>query len=199
MLCNIDGLCSRETMTLLHDLSGFIPRPDGTFAPVAKSTPRLRLRAVALAVWIVFGLFWDAPTHTLGSIHDVLNSPVLQRAVRFANLCAAAAFYPPVVLRLASWFMTVRIRHGADLRYMGQYAESDYLWKAYDEYCARRLSAEQKRLDKVARAPNRYRCAADGCGIQALHKRALRRCAGPCPPDHKPHYCSQECQRKVRP
>ena len=53
------------------------------------------------------------------------------------------------------------------------------------------------RAAKVARAPNAYVCATPGCGIAANQKKALMRCAGRCPMERKPHYCSKECQRKV--
>lgn len=196
MLCEIDAMHPNETILMLYDLSGVIPRPDGTFLAVRRRTPRLRLRALALIVWVTFRLFWQARVEK-SSMREILDNDVLQNAVRYADLCASAGFYPPVIIRIASWFMTLRARHGADLRYMGVYAQHKPLWDAYDGYRARRLAAEQKRLDKVTRAPNQYRCAADGCGVQAAHKHALRRCAGPCPSDCKPHYCSTDCQQRV--
>ncbi|CAL1699049.1 unnamed protein product, partial [Somion occarium] len=46
-----------------------------------------------------------------------------------------------------------------------------------------------------SKAPNAYRCAAPGCGIEGTKKSALLKCAGKCPPDVKPSYCSKECQK----
>lgn len=51
--------------------------------------------------------------------------------------------------------------------------------------------------EKEARNPNAYACALDGCPVKAISKAALKRCAGPCPDEVKPSYCSKECQRKV--
>ena len=52
--------------------------------------------------------------------------------------------------------------------------------------------------EKVANNTQAYVCAAENCGLQGLHKRALRACGGSCPVLVKPHYCSKECQTKVR-
>jgi len=49
---------------------------------------------------------------------------------------------------------------------------------------------------KVARAPNAYWCATEGCGIEGTKKATLLRCAGKCEGANKPYYCSKECQRK---
>ena len=63
-----------------------------------------------------------------------------------------------------------------------------------DEEC---VSEERRRREKVAKGPNAYVCAAEGCKVEGLHKSALRACGGRCPPDLKPHYCSKECQKRV--
>ena len=57
---------------------------------------------------------------------------------------------------------------------------------------------QNARERKVDRRPNEYVCAAPGCGIGATQRAALRACAGGCPKELKPSYCSKECQRKVR-
>ena len=69
----------------------------------------------------------------------------------------------------------------------------DELKKREDEV----LAEERKRQGKVAREANAYVCAAEGCKVEGQHKTALRACAGQCPPDLKPHYCSRECQKRV--
>ncbi|PPQ82207.1 hypothetical protein CVT26_009201 [Gymnopilus dilepis] len=58
-------------------------------------------------------------------------------------------------------------------------------------YEMRALRMERKRL----RQPNRYRCAAVGCGIQSDTGKMLLQCAGKCDPDKKPSYCSKACQK----
>jgi len=57
--------------------------------------------------------------------------------------------------------------------------------------------AAAKRDAKVSKAPLKYVCAADDCGIQATKKSGLLRCAGKCPVVYKPSYCSKECQKMV--
>ncbi|KAF8162603.1 hypothetical protein B0H34DRAFT_650049 [Crassisporium funariophilum] len=56
---------------------------------------------------------------------------------------------------------------------------------------AGREEMEQRRL----KSPNRYSCAAVGCGIEADSGKMLSQCAGKCDPDKKPSYCSKECQK----
>ena len=63
----------------------------------------------------------------------------------------------------------------------------------------RNLDGRQKAQERKAdRRPNEYICAALGCGIGASQRAGLRACAGGCPKELKPSYCSKECQRKVR-
>ncbi|CDO69713.1 hypothetical protein BN946_scf184851.g101 [Trametes cinnabarina] len=69
------------------------------------------------------------------------------------------------------------------------------LWQAHDEYLAALQAREARRLAKVAKAPNQYKCANDECEIQTFTKHSLKRCGGDCPPDKKPYYCSLYCQR----
>jgi len=57
--------------------------------------------------------------------------------------------------------------------------------------------AKAKREAKVSKAPLKYACSAEDCGIQATKKSGLLRCAGKCPVVFKPSYCSKECQKMV--
>ncbi|RPD57273.1 hypothetical protein L226DRAFT_536569 [Lentinus tigrinus ALCF2SS1-7] len=41
-----------------------------------------------------------------------------------------------------------------------------------------------------------FACAAEGCDVRSEQKSALRSCAGKCPTDVKPSYCSKGCQKK---
>ncbi|KIM41576.1 hypothetical protein M413DRAFT_445548 [Hebeloma cylindrosporum] len=56
-------------------------------------------------------------------------------------------------------------------------------------------SGRKKMQAKRMKKPNRYRCAAVGCGVEADSGKMLSKCAGKCDPDKKPSYCSKECQK----
>lgn len=71
------------------------------------------------------------------------------------------------------------------------------LWRAVSRRNEELYEEERRRARKMKRNPNEYVCAAEGCGIRGERKAALRQCAGRCPPDLKPRYCSAQCQRKV--
>ncbi len=68
---------------------------------------------------------------------------------------------------------------------------------ALEEFVAWDLAAETRLRDRVENASRLHACAAEGCGVHAVHKQGLKACAGRCSPDVKPHYCSKDCQRKV--
>ncbi|RPD80649.1 hypothetical protein L226DRAFT_116067 [Lentinus tigrinus ALCF2SS1-7] len=103
-----------------------------------------------------------------------MSSCAKLRAMRVLLPCLDFSLY------LAAWFTSLQALHGIVVRGLEGYGESKDLWKTYDEHVVRRRSEEQTRLAKVAKAPNRHRCAADECGVQVINKRALRRCGGSC-------------------
>ena len=55
-----------------------------------------------------------------------------------------------------------------------------------------------KQLTKIENNERAYVCAGPGCKVGGLRKKALMACGGSCPADVKPHYCSKECQKRVR-
>ncbi|KAI0737071.1 hypothetical protein C8Q80DRAFT_1222909 [Daedaleopsis nitida] len=71
-----------------------------------------------------------------------------------------------------------------------------FLWRAISRRVKEIHAEERTRQRKASARPNRYVCAAEGCGIRGDQKAALRACAGRCPQDLKPSYCSKECQTK---
>ncbi|KAM5535676.1 hypothetical protein V8D89_010663 [Ganoderma adspersum] len=90
-----------------------------------------------------------------------------------ADTCARIDFLSPVVLRVAYWLSTFHPRYGVDARTLPMLAEHAYLpslWRVYDDYVQKQTVEELKRLAKVSKPPNMYRCAADGCGIQAIDR-----------------------------
>ena len=72
------------------------------------------------------------------------------------------------------------------------------LWEAIDARTAEIDRASAKGDTKVSKAPLKYVCSTEDCGIQATKKMGLLRCAGKCPVVFKPSYCSKECQKIVR-
>jgi hypothetical protein len=71
------------------------------------------------------------------------------------------------------------------------------LWRVHDHFEAVMAAKRGKQDEKVVKAPSAYRCAAEGCGIEAKKKAGLLKCAGKCPIELKPSYCSKACQVKV--
>lgn len=68
-------------------------------------------------------------------------------------------------------------------------------WKAWEDR-KRQVEGEMGKMDeKRMRRPNRYRCAAVGCEIEADKGQMLLQCSGKCDSDKKPSYCGKECQR----
>ncbi|KAF8957247.1 hypothetical protein BDZ97DRAFT_114645 [Flammula alnicola] len=68
-------------------------------------------------------------------------------------------------------------------------------WKALEDRKLQMATGREKMEEKRLKNPNRYRCAAVGCTIEADVGNMLSKCAGKCDPDKKPSYCSKECQR----
>jgi len=84
--------------------------------------------------------------------------------------------------------------------------------KAMNERTKQVESGRKKMQQKRMKKPNRYRCAAVGCGVEADARKMLSQCqffllfifnweldtqigAGKCDLDKKPSYCSKECQK----
>ncbi len=57
--------------------------------------------------------------------------------------------------------------------------------------------AKELRWEKREQDEQAYTCAARGCKVGGVHKSSLKACAGECPPEVKPRYCSKECQKRV--
>ncbi|PIL36908.1 hypothetical protein GSI_00598 [Ganoderma sinense ZZ0214-1] len=166
----------------------------GPAARTCNSTLTLRLQSLAVVVWLLFREYFRSTAAQ--SLHAVRSYGHTGNVVRFADWCAQGGFVPPIVVRVADWFATFRVRFGVDARTAlpDVFRHHRHFWPAYDAYVERQLEAERKRRAKVMKAPNLYACAASGCGIQAFKKGTLRQCGGDCPPETKPAYCSVECQ-----
>ncbi|KAH9828684.1 uncharacterized protein C8Q71DRAFT_792945 [Rhodofomes roseus] len=116
----------------------------------------------------------------------------LLRAAKAANAGAALGLVAPIVLRVAEYVATGPV----PFRELPEFVGLEDMWRAWDRRVEEMAREQLVRDRKVARAPNAYRCAMKGCGIEGTKKAALMRCAGKCEGAYKPHYCSKECQKK---
>ena len=158
----------------------------------------LAVRARALRAWIFFQAHFRS--RRWGTLLEIRSNPHINNAVH-ASHCAVMCsdFVPPITIRVAEWLMTLNARYAINVRWTEPFDKFKEIWHQYNQYIAWQDAREKARADKVAKAPNKYRCAAEGCGIQATHRSALRKCGGRCPPERKPHYCSWACQERVSP
>lgn len=119
-------------------------------------------------------------------------------AVQHANESARLGLVSPIVLKVGLTARETGAKLGVDMAQMGRSRYMRYLWRAVTARLEEIYDEERKKQKKVEDNPDDYVCAAEGCGIRAEGCAALRACAGRCPRDLKPHYCSKECQTKVR-
>jgi hypothetical protein len=133
---------------------------------------------------------------------DGIQIDHLYRAGKLADMAASLGFVSPSMLGVAQRIEQTGFRRQADCRIKGvdttRYEELNFLWEAFEAHRARLRAKDQQQDNKVSKAPNLYRCAAEGCGIEATSKSGLSRCAGPCLVENKPSYCCKACQISVR-
>ena len=158
------------------------------------SVPRgIRVRALsclANSQWELKQLPDDEP--------DVWNIDSVWRAGAFADDCASLGFISPVVLMIGTGIQDLMsIPEIPEARHP-RFQEFVFLWEVVERRNREYDEEKKKRDGKVAKAPNAYICAAQGCGIEGTRKSGLLRCAGKCPSNIKPSYCSKECQKAVR-
>ncbi|RDX44926.1 hypothetical protein OH76DRAFT_1029291 [Lentinus brumalis] len=125
-----------------------------------------------------------------------LANVLLHRAAIYANETARYGFVTPYVLNVSQSLVRCGERDRIDVRNDPRYRDLAHMWRVHDIRRREMEQEQQKRDRKVARVPDAYVCAADGCGISAVKRLGLRACAGKCPPERKPRYCSKECQTK---
>lgn len=132
---------------------------------------------------------------------NTLNTDALSRAAIPANQAASMGFVCPIILQIAQMIERTGFRNPANIppdRTSNPFQELPDLWRVWDMRVAEIAGKDEERDEKVRQNPNLYFCARRGCGIEAIHKSALRSCGGKCPPHGKPAYCSRECQKEVR-
>ena len=160
----------------------------GDPSPTTKMLRARLFSCVATMLWRV------GFSHSLG----ILHIDALEVAGFCSNEAASLGFISPTVLVVGGIMKgliespTEALNH----RIQG--------WKRFELIFAA-VEKRNKDLDrreshhetKVMATPNAYQCAAPGCGIEATKKSGLLRCAGKCPLEFKPSYCSKECQKAV--
>lgn len=129
-----------------------------------------------------------------------LNIDSLYRAGSNAGEAISLGLTSPGALRAGFSIESQGFRRPGDNRFPGlstdRFQRLTELWEAIDERTAEIDKASAKGDGKV-KAPLKYACSAEDCGIQATKKLGLLRCAGKCPVVFKPSYCSKECQKIV--
>ncbi|KAI0364551.1 hypothetical protein BV20DRAFT_1029529 [Pilatotrama ljubarskyi] len=161
---------------------------------IKNNSPRLQLHALAAFAYMNFYAHWLVPH--VGSFHVMTENHVMYNAAYALNVCVQRGFVPPMALHVAGWLATTKARFGVDVRQLKRFAALRSLWRAHNDYLRHIQHQDDLWHAKAAKAPHVYRCANDGCDIRATHKGALKQCAGDCPPERKPHYCSRYCQRR---
>ncbi|KAI0737076.1 hypothetical protein C8Q80DRAFT_1214949 [Daedaleopsis nitida] len=161
------------------------------------STFEHRKRALAACAWLSLLHHFEGKPERVWSLHT-LKDPCawLSNAAHQATMLCWQEPIPPIALRIASCLMQIGRWYRVDIRTVEGTERFGALWRTYDDFLIWQAEREQQRVAKVLFAPNRYQCAADGCGIQAINSRALRRCGGDCSDESKAHYCNLHCQKK---
>ncbi|KAI0794733.1 hypothetical protein C8Q74DRAFT_592247 [Fomes fomentarius] len=133
-------------------------------------------------------------TLRLGIGQPPLSSLAL--AAHHANESVKHGLVSPAVLLIGFKLRDLGEVLGVDVDRMNRAKRFRPLWRAISQRVDEIHAEERKRQRKADARPNQYACAAEGCGIRGEQRAALRACAGRCPADLKPSYCSKECQTK---
>ncbi|KAF7332979.1 MYND-type domain-containing protein [Mycena venus] len=123
----------------------------------------------------------------------------LYAAAMYADASISRGLVSPNALWVTSVLTRSATQYNIDIRNSPRYRVFKDLWSAMDKREEEMAVEDRKRSAKVAKAPNSYKCAAKGCGMEGTSKTALLRCGGKCPAEVKPSYCSKECQKKEWP
>ncbi|KAI0351309.1 hypothetical protein OH77DRAFT_1462169 [Trametes cingulata] len=167
---------------------------DSNKPPVKNNTPELQRRATAAWAWCYFSSFFIMDPGA--SFRTLSKLPIMANAACCADACARDSFLPPIVTRIGTWLATVHARYGVPIGTLPAFKEFKALWMSFLLYRTLSIERDLDWHEKSDKAPNKYQCAADGCGVYAMNRAALRRCGGNCPPESKPHYCSYWCQEQ---
>ena len=143
-------------------------------------------------------LFCRPETRRLGIGQPPLTSLAL--AARHANESVRLGLVSHAALNVGLALREVGESVGVDVSRLPENAkEFRPLWRAVAQR-VEEIYADARKLRKEPEDKNPeggFGCAAEGCSVRREQKAALRICAGKCPADLKPSYCSRECQKKV--
>ena len=118
-----------------------------------------------------------------------------------ASECAILGFVSPTVLELSCYFLKLFENHfdmyPSRLRWLFSEECIGEVYVVARKWFAEQATQGSSKAEKKAKTPIAYICAAEGCGIEGTRKSTLRRCAGKCPMEIKPAYCSKRCQKLV--
>ena len=144
-------------------------------------------------------LFCRSETRRLGSGQPPLTSLTL--AAGHANESVKLGLVSRAVLTVGLTLRDLGESFGVDVSKMPDGAKRFRpLWREVAR-CVEDIYKEEREMRRVSEGDaggGEFACAAEGCDVRREQKSALRSCAGKCPPDLKPSYCSKECQKKVR-
>ncbi|KAI0350958.1 hypothetical protein OH77DRAFT_1430362 [Trametes cingulata] len=131
-----------------------------------------------------------------GEKDPILANDFMELAASYADRAAECGVITQGIFHVARYIARGGEMRGVNVRETVRYKPYTFLWEAFDAREAELAVERRQREEKIARAPNAYTCAAAGCGLIAGKKKSFMRCAGRCPPERKPHYCSKDCQRR---
>lgn len=162
----------------------------------ALNTPPVPKRYRVRALSCLANAHWEMRSSP-GDGPGVWNVDALWHAAFFANECASLGFVSPAVLLIGMQTKELVDQGKLESFRQQRFEGFEFLWEVVDDRIRHVEEKENARDEKVSRSPNAYICAAEGCGIEGTRKSGLMSCAGPCPRDMKPSYCSKECQKTV--
>ncbi|KAI0737308.1 hypothetical protein C8Q80DRAFT_327778 [Daedaleopsis nitida] len=145
-------------------------------------------------------LFCRPETRRLGIGQPPLTS--LAFAAHHANESVKLGLTSHAALTVGLTLREVAESVGVDVTQMPEHAKQFRpLWRAVARRVDEIYEAERERLQKSSERTSLadsdgFGCAAEGCAVRRAQRAALRSCAGKCPADLKPGYCSRQCQKK---
>ena len=112
-------------------------------------------------------------------------------AALHANASCRLGLVSDIVLEVGFVFTEIGERLGIDVHRIRQFAP---LWNGLKQ--AESDIINHKRTHHPRTVRDLTMCAAEGCDARGTPERPLKECAGKCPADLKPRYCSKECHQK---
>ncbi|KAH9913089.1 uncharacterized protein BXZ73DRAFT_107066 [Epithele typhae] len=179
-----------DTHSILGPAEGY--HTFGIYQKRSDAASNLKIRSP----WISFHAYFDHAKFG-GSLYSARELTSLSSAANYCDLAVRLGFIPRIALRVAAYLETSAALWDADPYKFKGFQDLFALRKTYRAIRTEKDQSDLKYRIKIVGRENMYRCAAPGCGIQSLHKRAFRMCTGRCFGRWKSYYCSAECQHNV--